>query len=255
MSQSESQPAPEDNDEVFPLSELSESQRSVYARKLKTELKSIVNENRDIASPVDVNAIDEIQVSYVNNFVDAATGPIICDRGDKLLEQLAEAAEATWTDMNEAKKWLTNFIRRSMLQLWMASAMSWVTTIVAKQLDVKSPPTPEAKIVWAHLDDCVNEAIKLLKSTNGNFSDCSQNNEDSEDDPDDDDNDSADSSKSASGSSSENEDDVSEDEDAEYDLEIDPEELKAEAKAAGIKRKRRLMRAEEEEEEAAATQQ
>lgn len=250
MSQPESQPVPEEDEETFLLSSLTEDQSAVFKRKLKREVKSLVEGDDAIVPPAKiVDMIDGSQMKLASNLIKSTAGAIVASRGDKILEQIAEATEASWVNQEKAQEWLTNFVSRTMRQAWMVEAMKWLDTTVGKNLGVKPMPFSEGKIAWAHLDDCVQEAIELMQASNSDILD-SQEEDESEEDSEDGDSDD-DSDKSISGSSSEEDDDDSASEEDGSDIEIDEDELKAEAKVAGIKKKKRKRVEEEAGEEAA----
>ena len=245
ISQLESQPVSEDDEETFLLSSLPKEQICSYKRKLSRELKTLIDDN-EILPPVTVVDLDKEQMQLASSLFKSTAGAIAANRGNKILEQIAEATEASWVNKEKALEWLTNFLSRTMRQNWMLGAMKWLDTNVGTVLGVKPIPVSDTKIVYAHLDDCVQEAIDLLQASNNDILD-SQEEEDSDEDSDDSDNDD-DSDKSISGSYSDDEDDDS----SSSILDIDEAELKAEAKIAGIKnKKRKLVEDEVKEEEEA----
>ena len=180
MSQPDSQPSPQDDEETFLLSSLTEEQVAVFKRKLKRELKSVAY----ITEYVKVSdVIDASQMQKASNLIRDSAETIVASKGNEILEQTAEAIEASWTDKEKALKWLTNFVSRTMRQAHIVETMKWIDTIAGKDLGIKPIPVPETKIAWAHLDDCVQEAVDLLQAPNNDILDSQEeeSDEDSED--------------------------------------------------------------------------
>lgn len=250
MAKVDSAPAPTDpDDDAKPLllSELSDKTQELFKSKLRAELKKIA-----ALAPLEFPEEVECQPPALDLPADAETiskrihdtvTDLLDDYSDAWLKQIEEALDAKFTEEACKRKdtWMQTFLCRTMRQAWLVRALTTVDEIAATKLFTKPVKLPVSKVEWAHLEDSCEEAMELLTT------ELDESSSEEEEDPSGDesllsgsDEDGSGSDEGGSGSGSDDSDDDKSDISCD-----DIEDMKAEAKAIGIKRKKKRKREEQ----------
>ena len=220
------------------LSTLSNAQCATYKRKVTHEVKMFIvslstsiPESKDVVTWCEASKLNMEKVSaeikqLATKYVDKV--------GAAALATIADASEVKWMDMDKATKWLRNVVSRSLRQHWLSGAFKYFNDCVCEGMHTKPLHISDDKIVYAHIEDSVNEALDMLV-----VEDVDVDEEEGED---------SDSQSDSSDLSSSNDDESSMSESG-SDVDIDTEELKAEAKSIDSRRKKRKRAHDDEEQE------